>query len=110
MVRRLGRQLAHGVINFVGGWLGEGCGDAEAVNQSLFTEGGAFERETLWLYGVDDPFYTLPYSRRNFGAFVKAGGRGGFHEFALAGEKNGHWVHSVPSLWEELLIEYLDRL
>lgn len=28
-----------GVVNFVGGWLGEGCGDAEEVNKKLFRSG-----------------------------------------------------------------------
>ncbi len=103
-------QRAHGVVNFVGGWLGEGCGDADEANAALFAEGGPYPRDTLWLYGADDPFYSLPYSRKNFAAFIKAGGRGAFHEFALNGENNGHWVNSVPTLWQNLLIGYLDAL
>ena len=103
-------QRAHGVVNFVGGWLSEGCGDAEEVNKTLFAEGGPFPRDTLWLYGADDPFYSLPYSRKNFAAFINAGGRGAFHEFALNGENNGHWVQSVPTLWQDQLIGYLDAL
>jgi len=100
----------YGVVNFVGGWLGEGCGDTIEVNKKLFASGGAFPDETLWLYGKDDPFYSLPFSRENYAAFTDAGGRGAFHEFTLKGENNGHWVHSVPTLWEDLLIAYLDRL
>ena len=100
----------HGVVNFVGGWLGEGCGDAEAVNKTLFSEGGAYPRETLWLYGEDDVFYSLPYSRENFAVFQNAGGRGAFHEFKVNGSNNGHWVHVVPTLWNDLLIGYLDDL
>lgn len=101
---------ALGVINFVGGWLSEGCGDAEAVNDTLFITGGAFAGETLWLYSRDDPFFSIEYSRENFAVFRNAGGRGGFHEFDLAGENNGHWVDSAPSLWQVLLTSYLDRL
>lgn len=99
-----------GVVNFVGGWLNEGCGDAAEVNEALFAAGGAYPRDTLWLYGADDPFYSLPYSRQNFAAFTDAGGRGAFHAFTLKGENNGHWLLSVPTLWNDRLIEYLDAL
>lgn len=103
-------DLTHGVVNFVGGWLGEGCGDAEEVNKKLFRSGGAYPRETLWMYGEDDTFYSLPYSRKNFAAFQNAGGRGTFHEFSVKGENNGHRVNVIPTLWNDLLLTYLDDL
>lgn len=99
-----------GVVNFVGGWLGEGCGDSTEVNEKLFASGGAFTGETLWLYGEDDLFYSLPFSRQNFAAFTDAGGKGVFHAFKVGGESNGHWVHSIPTLWDDVLTDYLDRL
>ncbi|MBS0528240.1 MAG: alpha/beta hydrolase, partial [Proteobacteria bacterium] len=43
-----------GVINFVGGWLGEGCPTATTVNHSLFERGAAFPKPTIWLYGQHD--------------------------------------------------------
>lgn len=100
----------HGVVNFVGGWLGEGCGDADEVNKTLFSHGGAYPRETLWLYGQDDAYYSLSYSRSNFAAFQDAGGRGAFLEFSVRGENNGHWVHVIPTLWNDVLLGYLDDL
>lgn len=101
---------AHGVVNFVGGWLGEGCGDAARANRTLFASGGAYPKDTLWLYGENDSFYSLPFSRENFAAFKEAGGKGAFHAFTLSERLDGHWVNGVPIFWEDLLIDYLDRL
>src|SRR6266702_3966023 len=65
-----------GVINFVGGWMGEGCPNASEINGTLFKRGGMFPHPTLWLYGNHDPFYSLDHSRANFAAF-QGGGRQG---------------------------------
>ncbi len=99
-----------GVVNFVGGWLGEGCCDAEEVNKKLFRSGGAYPRKMLWINGEDDTFYSLPCSRKNFAAFQDAGAQGAFHEFRVKGKNNGHWVHVIPTLWNDLLLGYLDYL
>src|SRR5260370_4983035 len=50
------REVA-GVINFVGGWMGEGCRNASEINGTLFKRGGMVTHPTLWLYGNHDPFY-----------------------------------------------------
>jgi dienelactone hydrolase len=98
-----------GVINFVGGWLGEGCSSAGAVNQNLFERGAHYGRPTIWLYGQGDLFYSIAHSRSNFAAFEKAGGQGSFFEFG--GSPNpGHLVFFHPDLWSGPLGKYLDSL
>lgn len=97
------------VINFVGGWLGEGCSTAKAVSQNLFEQGARFKRPTLWLYGRNDPFYSISHSQENFAAFQKAGGQGSFLEFDVPGG-NGHFVIGHPQLWSAPIGEYLSSL
>jgi dienelactone hydrolase len=98
-----------GVINFVGGWLGEGCSSATAVNQALFERGAHYGRPTIWLYGQGDPFYSIAHSRNNFAAFEKAGGQGTFFELsAPAGP--GHNVLGDPDLWSSPIDNYLNSL
>jgi dienelactone hydrolase len=98
-----------GVINFVGGWLGEACSSAGAVNQALFERGAHYGRPTIWLYGQGDRFYSVAHSRSNFAAFEKAGGQGTFFEFG--GPSNpGHFVFVDPDLWSGPVGKYLDAL
>src|SRR4029079_5634152 len=114
-----------GVINFVGGWLGEGCGAARTVNHAPFQRGGAWSastgndamcargwaygRRTIWLYGQNDPFYSMAHSRDNFAAFEKAGGKGKFLEFeAPVGQ--GHGLVGRPKLWSGPIDLYLNSL
>jgi pimeloyl-ACP methyl ester carboxylesterase len=97
------------VINFVGGWVGDGCATASAINQNLFEQGARFKRPTLWLYGRHDPFYSTSHSRENFAAFQKAGGQGSFLEFDVPGGY-GHGVINHPLLWSTPIGTYLDSL
>jgi len=98
-----------GVINFVGGWLGERCNVSSTVNHALFERGAAYQRPTIWLYGQHDPFYSVAHSRDNFAAFEKAGGRGQFLEFeAPIGQ--GHFILGRPNLWSGPLDSYLKSL
>jgi pimeloyl-ACP methyl ester carboxylesterase len=99
-----------GAINFVGGWMGEVCKTAKQINQSLMNQGAKFPRLSLWLYGRDDAFFTIQHSRENFDAFRNAGGKGEFHEMSVAGDNNGHWVLSVPTLWSSVVDNYLNGL
>ncbi len=101
-------QIA-GVINFVGGWLGEGCSSAAAVNQNLFARGAGFKEPTLWLYGRRDPFYSVQHSRANFAAFETAGGRGMFLEFDVPGGY-GHFLLGYKQLWSATVADYLTSL
>lgn len=96
----------HGVINFVGGWMGDLCPSASQINQTLFKKGADFSQNTLWLYGKDDPYYSIEHSQGNFEAFQKAGGKGGFHEFDVPGNF-GHFVSIYEELWSNLLDQSL---
>jgi len=99
-----------GAINFVGGWLGEGCGDYASVNRTLFVGGASFPGTSLWLYGANDSFYSLAYSRSNFDAFSTAGGLGALHEFIRAPGFNGHFLINDPPLWGSTVDAWLDQL
>jgi len=102
------REVA-GVINFVGGWVSEGCRNASEINGTLFRRGGMFPHPTLWLYGNHDPLYSLDHSRANFAAFQAAGGKGSFFDFEVPGG-NGHGVMFSPSLWTGYVDRYLDSI
>lgn len=102
-------EVYRAAINFVGGWLGEGCGDFQNVNRALFVEGARFPGTSLWLYAANDTFYSLDYSRSNFDAFTVAGGLGDFREFTRAPGLNGHFLISDPALWGEAMEEFIGQ-
>ena len=91
-----------GVINFNGGWLGQGCTEYEHVNARLFQCAGAFPRSTLWLYGTRDNYYPIAHCRRLFDSFVGAGGRGRFESI-----RGGHMLVLYPKLWQDMLDRFL---
>ncbi len=97
-----------GVINFVGGWLGDGCQTASTINQTLFNKGSEFKEQTLWLYGWDDAYFTMAHCRQNFEEFRQHGGQGQFVELTVPGENNGHSVMWFPPLWSKVVSSYLD--
>ena len=104
-------QQPRGVINFVGGWLGTRCPTASDVNQRLFSEGATFPRPTLWLYGDNDPFYSLDHSRANFTAFREAGGKGSFDEVPVGSNiSNGHLIFRLDGAWSAAVEGYLRDL
>ncbi len=87
-------------INFVGGWLGEGCVDAVVVNRAGFARGtAALAGPTLWLYGTSDSFYSIAHSEQNHAAFRASGGVGGFNVYTRAPGLNGHFIVNDPALW-----------
>ena len=96
-----------GAINFVGGWISEGCGDYLSINRTLFVNGAAFPGPTLWIYGENDSFYSLPYSRSNFDAYTVAGGMGTMIELSRGPGLNGHFVINDPKLWAPEVDEFL---
>jgi len=98
-----------GVINFVGGRLGEGYPTASTVNHQLFERGASYGRPTIWLYGQHDTFYSIAHSRDNFAAFEKAGGQGKFLEFEMP-PGQGHFVAGRPNLWSGPIDSYLRLL
>ncbi len=99
-------EQVKGVINFVGGWMGTGCMNAERINQEIFRRGARYPGDTLWLYGEDDPFYSLSHSRKNFEAFQKAGGKGIFNSFPEA-KSIGHRLVYYPDVWASIVEAYL---
>ncbi len=96
-------------INFVGGWIAEGCGDHQMINRTLFEDGALFPGTSLWLYGANDSFYSLPYSRSIFDAFSAAGGMGTMIELTRSPGLNGHFIINDMALWAPLLDDFLEE-
>lgn len=99
-----------GAINFVGGWLGEGCGDYLVVNRTLFIAGASFPDDTLWLYANNDTFYSVAHSQANFDAYTNAGGLGTFNVYTRLAGLNGHFLTNDPPLWGADVQAYLAAL
>jgi dienelactone hydrolase len=95
-----------GVLNFVGGWIGTGCGTAEEINGPLFRGGGRYRRPTLWIYGNGDGYYPPDHSRANFELFRQEGGTGRFLVLDVPGGE-GHAVAAYRELWLEPVGSYL---
>jgi dienelactone hydrolase len=102
-------EQVRGVVNFVGGWIGEGCATSSEINPTLFRRGVKFVGPTLWLYGHHDTFYSIGHSRSNFDAFTSAGGRGEFMEFDVP-TGNGHGVSQHPALWTEPVAKFMTAI
>ena len=96
-----------GAINFVGGWIAEGCGEFHEINRTLFVDSAVFPGTSLWLYGANDSFYSLAYSRTNHDAFTVAGGLGTMIEIARAPGLNGHFLVNDLDLWAPATDDYL---
>lgn len=96
-----------GVVNFVGGWIGDACKEAARVNRTGFVRGASMPRPTLWLYGERDAYYSLDHSRASFEAFLAAGGTGKMLSYSLPPGQDGHNIHSFPALWKSELDGYL---
>ena len=99
-----------GVVNFVGGWVGERCETASDVNLGTFVKTSTFQKPTLWLYGEDDPFYSLAHSKKSFDAFVAAGGKGSFQVFTLGFLRNDHQIVRTRSVWQASMADFLKSL
>ena len=100
-------ELPRAAINFVGGWMAEGCPTANQINPPLFKRGAAYPQPMLWLYGDRDRYYSLAHSRSNFVAFQAAGGKGSFREFTPPDGVNGHFIAAFPALWSDAVAGYL---
>lgn len=88
-----------GAVNFAGGWLSDYWPESVLVNSTIFRRGAKFGKPTLWLYGENDPYYSLAHSRSNFDAFESEGGTGRFESYPVPGENEGHSLISNPRLW-----------
>lgn len=99
-----------GVLNFVGGWLGDACTRANEVNPALMRRGASFKQPMLWMYGDHDPYYTLAHSRATYNDFIASGGTAEFLVFQPAAGRNGHQLHVEPSIWTEAVDNYLAKV
>ncbi len=97
-------------LNFVGGWIAEGCGDHAQINRTLFVDAAAFPGVSHWLYGENDSFYSLPYSRGHFTAFENAGGGGQFYGLDRGAGLNGHFLINDPDVWRSVIDEIITTL
>ena len=106
-----GRHPTHvtAVLNFVGGWWGEG-NDWNGFNQRQAVQAGAgCDVPMLWLYGDRDPYYSLAFVRGMFEAFRAAGGRGTLRTFDdLPG--SGHGLIGWQDRWEADVATLVDGL
>jgi len=98
-----------GVINFAGGWKGEGFGDPE-INLTLFRRIGTFDGQILSIYGEDDAFYSTEHSLANLAAMEERGAESDVHVVTVPGYNRGHWLMFQPTLWEETVSEYILRI
>jgi dienelactone hydrolase len=94
-----------GVINFVGGWMGEGFGDPK-INPTLFRRVGTFDGRVLSIYGEDDAFYSIEHSLSNLAAMEEMGAESEVHVVSVPGHNRGHWLMFQPTLWEETVGDY----
>lgn len=99
-----------GVINFVGGWISDYCASAEAINTVSFRRAAGFGEPMLWLYGQNDPFYKISHSKKNFDAFIAAGGKGVFKVIDPGPGQDGHGISAMPHLWRGDMNDYLMQL
>ena len=98
-----------GVINFVGGWMAEGCPNSTDINDALFIQAAKFPHKTLSLYGENDPFYSIAHTKERFQTFEAKGGQGTYVVFDVPGG-NGHALSAAHRLWAPVADAYLDSL
>lgn len=98
-----------GVINFSGGWFGEGMSEAEFNFETFEKAGHDAKVPMLWLYGDNDSFYSLKFDEREFSKFHDAGGRGEMVEVRnIPGE--GHLLCFWVDRWQDKVTSYLNGL
>ena len=99
-----------GVINFSGGWFGEGMGAASDFNSEIVRQAGHDARvPMLWLYADHDPVYSLGFVEKEFSQFRKAGGHGELFEVHdIPG--NGHLLSQWMDRWQGKVTGYLNGL
>jgi dienelactone hydrolase len=101
-------EAVKGVINFVGGWMSEGC--VPHANEGFFREA---TRQavvpTLWLYADQDQYYSAAAIRRYRASFEEAGGPGPFYLVPDLGG-NGHFLVNKPLSWRPAVDAYLRAL
>ena len=107
-VQGAARAQVEGVINFVGGWVGEGC--PRDFNRESYSEfGKKTNLRMLWLYAENDSYYS-PTAIRGYAAeFAAAGGEVNFKLYGgISG--NGHRLAEHLSVWEADAGKYLESI
>ncbi|MEO1111251.1 MAG: dienelactone hydrolase family protein [Pseudomonadota bacterium] len=94
------------VLNFVGGWVSEDWGDPR-INPTLFRRIGSFRGPILSIYGEEDPFYSVAYSRSYLAEMEALGADHRLHVVRVPGQGNGHWALFVPNLWGDVVDGFL---
>ena len=99
-----------GVINFSGGWFGEGMPLYSGFNFQEFDQAGHDAKvPMLWLYADHDSYYSLKFVESEFADFEKAGGAGDLVEVRdMTGE--GHMLAMRPDKWRQAVTDYLNKI
>jgi len=63
----------------------------------------------LSIYGEDDPFYSVAYSKIYLAEMEELGTDHRLHVVKVPGHGNGHWALFVPNLWEETVSDFLKQ-
>lgn len=97
------------VINFVGGWVGEGCPGGDHNFYGFREAGKLTSLPMLWLYAERDSYYSPEAINGYFKAFTKAGGRA---ELRIFGDipGNGHALAGFVAKWEKDVDSYLESI
>jgi dienelactone hydrolase len=102
------RDRIKGVINFSGGWVGEGCGtDVNAAGYAAAAP--HIPCPTLWLYAAGDRFYGPPAIQGYVRAFTEAGGRATFQLYDPL-PSDGHRLVQFVSTWKPAVDAYLETI
>ncbi|MEM8701610.1 MAG: hypothetical protein AAGF82_07270 [Pseudomonadota bacterium] len=95
-----------GILNFVGGWVSEDWGDPE-INPTLFRRVGSFHGPILSIYGEEDPYYSVAYSKSYLAEMDALGADHRLYVVKVPGRGNGHWALFVPGLWGDVVDGFL---
>lgn len=99
------------VINFVGGWMGEGCTKyMYDPNLMYFKRSGA--RTTtpmIFLYADNDSYYSKEAIKTYWKAFEKAGGKGAFRLYGSVGQ-DGHSLSRNWGVWLKDVEDFLQSV
>ena len=104
------RSDVRGVINFVGGWVGEARSCRDDFNRWSYSELGKVTKlKMLWLYAEGDAYYSPNAIKGYVQAFADGGGVADFHLFSTV-PGNGHHLASYPEIWKATADKYLYSL
>ncbi len=99
------------VINFVGGWMGEGCTKyMYDPNLRYFKRSGAkTTTPMLFLYADNDSYYSKEAIKSYARAFEKAGGKITFRLYESVGE-DGHHLSRYRNVWLKDMEDFLESV